>query len=62
MEKISRRTFIKGVGKGVGAAAIGLSFPNIANAKAGTLELRWLGWEHYNVPSIVSGFEKKIWR
>jgi len=59
MEKISRRTFIKGVGKGVGAAAIGLSFPNIANAKAGTLELRWLGWEHYNVPSIVSGFEKK---
>ena len=55
MDKISRRNFIKGVG----AAAVGLSFPHIANAKASKLELRWLGWEHYNVPSIVAGFEKE---
>jgi len=54
-KEVSRRSFMKGVG----AAAVGLSFPHVANAKAGTLELRWLGWEHYNVSSIVSGFEKK---
>jgi len=33
--------------------------PYIRNAEAATLELRWLGWEHYNVKSIVSGFEKE---
>lgn len=34
-----------------------LGFPWIRNVQAQTLELRWLGWEHYNVSSIVRGFE-----
>lgn len=42
-----------------GAGAIALTTPFIRNAQAATLELRWLGWEHYNVASIVSGFEKE---
>ncbi len=29
------------------------------NAKAAATELRWLGWEHYNVKPIVEGFEKE---
>jgi len=57
MSNITRREFIKGVGTAAIASTIG--FPNIANAKASKLELRWLGWEHYNVPSIVQGFEKE---
>ncbi len=40
-----------------GAGAVALTTPFIRNAQAATLELRWLGWEHYNVASIVSGFE-----
>ncbi|HHS94080.1 MAG TPA: extracellular solute-binding protein [Rhodobacterales bacterium] len=42
-----------------GAGAIALTTPFIRNAQAATLELRWLGWEHYNVGSIVSGFEQE---
>ena len=57
MVKITRRSILKGAG--AAAAASVLSMPHIRNAKAATMELRWLGWEHYNVESIVSGFEKK---
>jgi spermidine/putrescine-binding protein len=32
--------------------------PFVRNAKAATLELRWLGWEHYNVKSLTAAFEK----
>ncbi len=53
MAKTTRRAFIKAAG------AAALAMPFIRNAKAAKLELRWLGWEHYNVESIVSGFEKK---
>lgn len=42
-----------------GAGAIALAAPFVRNAQAATLELRWLGWEHYNVTSIVSDFEKE---
>ena len=49
----TRRELLKGAG------AIALTTPFIRNAQAATLELRWLGWEHYNVSSIVSGFEKE---
>jgi len=49
----TRRKLLKGAG------AIALTAPFIRNAQAATLELRWLGWEHYNVSSIVSGFEKE---
>ncbi len=42
-----------------GAGAVALAAPFVRNAQAATLELRWLGWEHYNVGSIVSGFEQE---
>lgn len=32
--------------------------PHVRKAAAATLELRWLGWEHYNVAKIVREFEK----
>jgi spermidine/putrescine-binding protein len=41
------------------AATSALAMPYVRNVEAATLELRWLGWEHYNVKSIVSGFEKE---
>ncbi len=50
---ITRRKLMQGAG------AIALTSPFIRNAQAATLELRWLGWEHYNVASIVHGFEKE---
>jgi spermidine/putrescine-binding protein len=31
--------------------------PWIRNAAAATLELRWLGWEHYNVKELTAAFE-----
>ena len=46
----------------MGGAAAGLALsgtaPFIRNVKAATLELRWLGWEHYNVKSLTAEFEK----
>ncbi len=39
------------------ALASGFPAPHVRNAAAATLELRWLGWEHYNVKQIVEGFE-----
>jgi spermidine/putrescine-binding protein len=50
---------MKGVAAGLAAGfsmkAIG---PFVRNAKAATLELRWLGWEHYNVKELTAEFEK----
>ena len=43
----TRRGFLK-TGAGVAAATTALAFPFIRNASAVDLELRWLGWEHYN--------------
>jgi spermidine/putrescine transport system substrate-binding protein len=57
MVKTTRRQLMQGAG--ALAAATALQTPFIRNAQAATLELRWLGWEHYNVTSIVSGFEKE---
>lgn len=48
---------MKGAGALAAASVVGM--PYIRDAKAATLELRRLGWEHYNVKSIVSGFEKE---
>ena len=53
----TRRKLLKA--GGALAASSALAMPFIGNAEAATLELRWLGWEHYNVKSIVSGFEKE---
>ena len=54
--KITRRSVLKGMG--TAAAASALPLPYIRNAEAATLKLRWLGWEHYNVKSLVAEFEK----
>lgn len=40
-----------------GAAAAAFPMPWVRRASA-QLELRWLGWEHYNVRSITESFEK----
>lgn len=53
----SRRTVLKGAGALAASAVIGAPF--IRNAEAATPTIRWLGWEHYNVDEIVSGFEKE---
>ena len=57
---VSRRHVLKG---GIAAAAAGLTWkstgPFIRDAEAATLELRWLGWEHYNVKSLTAEFEKR---
>ena len=60
----SRRKFLKSTVAGVtGVAATSFSMkstgPFIRNAEAATLELRWLGWEHYNVKSLTATFEKE---
>ncbi len=57
MTRLNRRNFLKATG-GL-AAASALAMPHIRNAEAATMELRWLGWEHYNEKRIVSGFAKK---
>ena len=59
-----RRVSRRGVLKGAAATAVaGLTFksmgPFVRDAKAATLELRWLGWEHYNVKSLTAEFEKR---
>jgi spermidine/putrescine-binding protein len=33
--------------------------PFVRDAEAATLELRWLGWEHYNVKSLTAEFESR---
>jgi spermidine/putrescine-binding protein len=57
MSKATRRDVLKA--GGALAAASAFPMPFIGNAKAATLELRWLGWEHYNVKSITAEFEKE---
>ena len=58
--KVSRRRVLKGA---AAAAVAGLTCksmgPFVRDAKAATLELRWLGWEHYNVKSLTAEFEKR---
>ncbi|CAN5141511.1 hypothetical protein BH10PSE7_BH10PSE7_39290 [soil metagenome] len=50
----TRRTLLKSTA----AVTAAVSMPYIRNAAAATLELRWLGWEHYNVAKIVQPFEE----
>lgn len=57
--KFSRRVMVK---SGLAAAAAGFTWkatgPFISNAEAATLDLRWLGWEEYNVKTFTAEFEK----
>jgi len=55
MMKTNRRNVLKAA---TALAAVAFPMPHIRNAVAATLELRWLGWEHYNVKQITADFEK----
>jgi spermidine/putrescine-binding protein len=48
----SRRTALK-----LGLAGA-VAAPWVRNARAATIELRWLGWEHYNVRELTANFEQ----
>jgi spermidine/putrescine-binding protein len=56
----SRRLVVK---SGMAAAAAGFTWkatgPFVRDAEAATLELRWLGWEEYNVKVLTAEFEKQ---
>jgi len=58
---VSRRSLLK---MGVAGAATALTLkstgPFIRDARAATLELRWLGWEHYNVKNLTAAFEDQF--
>lgn len=54
---VSRRDVLKGSLAAGAVAASALAMPWLRNAQAATLELRWLGWEHYNVKELTAQFE-----
>ncbi len=57
---VTRRDFVKYTAMGAGVALTARSMgPFVRDAEAATLELRWLGWEHYNVKSLTAVFEKQ---
>jgi spermidine/putrescine-binding protein len=54
---LTRRSLLQA---GAGAvAASALAAPFISRPEAATLELRWLGWEHYNVKELTAAFEQE---
>ncbi len=59
--RLSRRGVVKA---GAAVALAGLTYrsmgPFVRDVEAQTLELRWLGWEHYNVKSLTAEFEKDL--
>jgi spermidine/putrescine transport system substrate-binding protein len=61
---ISRRSFLQAGAAGIAGAAAGFTMkstgPFIRNAEAATLNLRWLGWEHYNVEELTNQFQKQF--
>ena len=57
MQKMNRRSVLKATAAGLAVSAFPM--PHIRDARAATLELRWLGWEHYNVKKITADFEKE---
>ena len=57
---VSRRRVLQGAAAATLVGLTGKSVgPFVRDAKAATLELRWLGWEHYNVKSLTAEFEKR---
>ena len=58
--RVSRRSVIKGAAALTAAGFTWKSIgPFVRDAEAATLELRWLGWEHYNVKSLTAEFENR---
>ena len=57
---VTRRSFLKKSAVGATAAFSASCFgPFVRTSKAAKLEIRWLGWEHYNVKSLTAAFEKE---
>jgi spermidine/putrescine-binding protein len=54
----TRRDFLRTTASAA-AATTAIGFPHVRNAAAATLELRWLGWEHYNVKELTAAFEQE---
>jgi spermidine/putrescine-binding protein len=58
-QKVTRRDFMKVAGSAAVVTAASASVgPFIRTSKAAKLEIRWLGWEHYNVKKLTAEFEK----
>ncbi|MHC4458497.1 MAG: twin-arginine translocation signal domain-containing protein, partial [Planctomycetota bacterium] len=57
---ITRRSFLKKSATGAAVVVTAASMgPFVRTSKAAKLELRWLGWEHYNVKKLTAKFEKE---
>lgn len=57
---VTRRSFLKKSATGAAVAFTAASVgPFVRTSKAAKLEIRWLGWEHYNVKSLTATFEKE---
>ena len=59
-QPLTRRSFLKKSATGAAVAFTAASMgPFVRTSKAAKLELRWLGWEHYNVKKLTAKFEKQ---
>lgn len=56
---VTRRSFIKKSAVGAAVFATASMGPFVRTSKAAKLELRWLGWELYNVKKLTAEFEKE---
>ena len=57
---LTRRSFIKKSATGAAAAITVASVgPFVRTSKSAKLELRWLGWEHYNVKKLDRQIRKE---
>lgn len=60
-KSLTRRSFLKKTAVGsTGVFALASMGPWVRTSNAAKLELRWLGWEHYNVKKLTSEFEKQF--
>ncbi len=58
-QSVTRRSFLKKSAVGAAAFATASMGPFVRTSKAAKLQLRWLGWEHYNVKKLTAEFEKE---
>lgn len=56
--EISRRSFLKKTAAGAAVFAAASVGPWVRTSQSAKLEIRWLGWEHYNVKTLTAAFEK----
>lgn len=58
-KEVTRRDFLKVAGSAAAITAASASIgPFVRTSRAAKLEIRWLGWEHYNVKELTAEFEK----